>query len=133
MAEIAKSGIPSVATVLPDAANKLTGLLAGEALGAGDACYINATDGRVYRSNGTAANAAAKVHGWAAMAAAINDGITLFNDVNIRYGAGLVPGTLYFVSGTVPGGIADVSTIGGSASVAFAVDATRIHAMLSRY
>ena len=133
MAEIAASATPSLASVEPPANNRITGLVAGAVLRAGDACYIAAADGKVYPSTGAAVAAAAKVHGWAAMAAAINDGITLFMDVNLRYGAGLTPGAAYFLSGTNPGGIADVASVGGTGIIAFAVDATRLRVLLSRY
>lgn len=133
MAEIAASATPSLASVEPPASNRITGLVAGAVLRAGDACYIAASDGKVYPSTGAAATAPAKVHGWAAMAAAIGDGITLFFEVNIRYGAGLTPGAAYFLSGTNAGGIADAASTGGTGIIAFAVDATRLHVMLSRY
>lgn len=133
MAEIAKSGTPSLSSVLPNpSANKISGLLAGEAIAVGDACYIK-SDGKVWRSTGAAANAAAKVDGWALVAAAANEAVTLVFDVNIRYGATLTPGARYFLSGTVAGGIADAASTGGTAPIAFAIDATRIRALQSRY
>ena len=49
MAEIAKSGTPSLGSVLPPQNQQIAGLKAGEALAAGDACRINAADGLVYR------------------------------------------------------------------------------------
>ena len=59
MAEISKAGTPSLSTVLPDAANRIAGdIFAGENLGACDACYISASDGKVYRSNGASVAAA---------------------------------------------------------------------------
>jgi hypothetical protein len=122
-----------MASVIPPQNNQTAGLLAGEALGAGDACYIRASDGRVMRSTGAAANAAAKVRGWAAEACASGEAITLFFDVVFRYGAALTPGADYFVSGTVAGGIADAASTGGTAPVAYAVDATRIAVLRSRY
>lgn len=134
MAEIAKSGTPSLSSVLPNpSANKITGLLAGEDIAAGDACYIKAADGRAWRSTGAAANAAAKVRGWAGIAAKAGEAVTLVFDVNINYGSGLTPGADYFLSGTVAGGIADAASTGGTAPVAFAVDATRIRVLQSRY
>lgn len=132
MADIAKSGTPSLCSVLPNpSANKITGLLAGEAIAAGDACYIK-SDGKIWRSIGTAANAAAKVDGFAPIAAAVNDALTLVFDVNMNYGAGLTPGARYFV-GAAAGALADAATTGGTAPVAFAIDATRIRVFQSRY
>lgn len=126
MAEIAKSGTPSLASVLPPQNNNIAGLLAGEALAAGDACRINAADGRVYRSSGAAATANANVHGYAAEACNAGEGVTLLFGVTMRYAAGLTPGASYFLSGTVLGGIADAASTGGTAPLGFAVDATRV-------
>lgn len=131
MATLVKSGTPSLASALPDASQKITGLLAGEAIAVGDVCYIAAA-GTIFRSNGTAATAPAKCDGMAVVAAAIGEAVTLIHDVNVRYGATLTPGARYYVSAT-PGALDDAATTGGTAPVAFAIDATRIHVMLSRY
>lgn len=131
MAMVAKSGTPSLASVLPPQNCQIAGLLAGEALAAYDACYIK-SDGKVWKSTGTAANAAAKVDGWAAEACAVGEAVTLFFDVTARYGAGLTPGARYYLSGTA-GLIEDAATTGGTAPVAFAIDATRVRLQLSRY
>lgn len=131
MATIAKSGTPSLASVLPGQNDQIAGLLAGEAIAAYDACYVK-TDGKVWRSTGTAANAAAKVDGWAAEACNTGEAVTLFMDVNVRYGAGLTPGARYYLSATA-GAIDDAATTGGTAPVAFAIDATRIRVLQSRY
>lgn len=126
MAEIAKSGTPSLASVLPPQNNQIAGLLAGEAIAAGDACRVNASDGRVYRSSGAAATTAANVHGYAAEAAATGEAVTLFFNVTYRYGAGLTPGATYFLSGATAGGLADAASTGGTVPLGFAVDATRV-------
>jgi hypothetical protein len=131
LATLVKSGTPSLASALPDASQKITGLLAGEAIAVGDVCYIAAA-GTIFRSNGTAATAPAKCDGMAVVAAAIGEAVTLIHDVNVRYGATLTPGARYYVSAT-PGALDDAATTGGTAPVAFAIDATRIHVMLSRY
>lgn len=131
MATIAKTGQPSMCSVLPPQSQQTAGLKAGEAIAAGDACYIK-SDGKIWKSNGTAANAAAKVHGWAAEAAAVGEAVTLFFDVELHYGVGLTPGTAYFLSATA-GAIDDAATIGGTAPIAYAIDATRIAVMRSRY
>jgi hypothetical protein len=132
VADIAKSGTPSLATVGPDpGACKLPTLLAGEAIAAGDACYIK-SDGLVWRSIGTAVNAAAKVNGFAVTKANAGEPITLMYHVVLNYGSGLTPGAMYFLSATV-GAIADAASTGGTAPIAFAIDATRIFVMQSRY
>lgn len=133
MAEIAKSGIPSLYTLGPDpGACKHPPLLAGEAIAAGDCCYVK-SDGLVWRSNGVAVAAAAKVRGVAVTKANAGEPITLMYHVVMQYGAGLTPGADYFLSGTVVGGLADVASIGGTGPVGFAIDATRIFLRQSAY
>lgn len=132
MAEITKVS-PSLSTRTPCAAHQVgSGLKAGEALGAGDACYIK-SDGLVWRSTGAAANAAAAVDGFAAEAAAVGEAVTLFTDVTMRYASGLTPGAKLFLSGTVAGGLADAASTGGTGQVARVIDATRIRVNSSRY
>ncbi len=133
MAEIAKTGIPSLASQTPPANNKVTGLLAGEDIAAGDACRIDPVAGRVFRSSGAAAGANAKVRGYAQIAAKSGEAVSLYFGITMRYGAGLAPGADVFLSGTVPGGLADAASIGGTAPIGFVVDATRIHLGRSNY
>lgn len=122
---------PSLATYLPPASCQIAGLLTGEDIAAGDACYIK-SDGKVWKTNGTSANAAAKVDGFAAEAAVTGEAVTLFFDVTFKYGSGLTPGARYYASATA--GLLDTAaTTGGTAPVAFAVDATRIRVFQSRY
>ncbi|MCA1589170.1 MAG: hypothetical protein LC730_06210 [Acidobacteria bacterium] len=131
MAVIAKSGTPSLCSVLPGQDKTIVGLLAGEAIAAGDACYIK-SDGKVWKSDGTSANAAAKVDGFACVAAAVGEAVTLAFDVNFRYGAGMTPGARIFLF-TTAGTIGDAATTGGTAPIGFVVDATRIRVWQSRY
>jgi hypothetical protein len=132
MAEISKSGTPSLAS-LTTQVESISGLVAGEALGAFDACYIKDTDGKVYKSTGAAANPAAKVRGFAAQAVAAGEPITLYTNPRVRYGASLTPGAQYFLSGTTAGGIADAASTGGTGQIGFAVDAVRIQFNPSYY
>ena len=128
MAEIAKSGTPSLATAIPPQ-NEQIPCLAGEAIAAGDACYISTAAGTqpvAMRASGAAANAAANVRGIAADAAQSGEAVTLYRNVRFGYGAGLTPGTNYFLSGTVAGGLADAASTGGTVAIGFAVDSTRI-------
>jgi hypothetical protein len=125
MAEISKSGRPSLATLQPGYEHQINGLVAGEALAEGDFVYIK-NDGKVYKATGAAANAAARARGVVLQAAAAGDGVTVLNGVVVRYGAGLTPGAQYFLSGTVAGGLADAASTGGTAEIAYAVDDTRI-------
>lgn len=132
MALITKSGTPSLATALPCAASQVgSGLLAGEAIAAGDACYIKGSDGKVWRSNGTADNEAAHCDGFAAKAAAVGEAVTLYTDVEFHYGAGLTPGVAYYVGATA-GRLDSAATTGGRTPVAFAVTATRIRVKADR-
>lgn len=134
MAEITRMTGPSLSSLLPDSSQKISGLVAGEDLAMGDAAYIKGADGKVWKSTGAAANAAAKVDGWVLVNASAGEACTLVHDMNIQYSNSLLtPGARYYLSGTVPGGIADAASTGGTAPVAFAVDTKRIHCMLSRY
>lgn len=126
MAEIAKTGIPSYSSITPPQSDTIVGLLAGEVIGYGDACYVKASDGRVYLATGGAATAAAKARGFSFVAASIGDAVTLVTNGNFRYAAALTPGADYFLSGTVAGGLADAASAGGTKPIAYALDATRI-------
>lgn len=133
MAAIAKSGTPSLASTLPPQSQQIAGnIRAGEALGAGDACYIAST-GLVMKSTGAAANAAAKVRGYAAEACALGEAVTLYFDVNFNYASGATPGIDVYLSGTTAGGLDTVASTGGTAPIGYTVDATRIHLFASRY
>lgn len=141
MAAVAKSGIVSLASKLPpEQARFGSGLICGEDIVAGDACYVRAADGLVMRSIGTTLNTqAAKVHGFALIDAHVaqNDAVTLIRDVDLRYGAGFLAGGLVgtnlFVSGTVAGGLDTVASAGGTGPVAVVVDDTRIRCQYSNY
>lgn len=132
MAAVAKSGTPSLASVLPPQSSQIAGLLAGEAIAAGDACYIK-SDGKVWLSTGAAANAAAKVRGFAAEACAVGEAVTLFFHVVFRYGAGLTPGADLFLSGATAGALADTASTGGTAPIGYVIDATRVRLWPSGY
>jgi hypothetical protein len=130
MATIAKSGTPSLASVLPPQNCQFRGE-AGAAIAAGDLCYIAST-GKILPSNGTAANAAAKVDGIAAAAAASGEAVTIYRNVTFRYGSGMTPGARVYAQ-TTAGLASDAATTGGSAPVGFVVDATRIYIHGSYY
>lgn len=125
MSALSKSGTPSLSTSLPCNGHKTPGgLVAGEAIAAGDACYIK-SDGKAWLAIGTSA-AAATVAGFAAVAAAVGEGVTLLRDVMMHYGASMTPGTPYYVSGSVAGGLDTVASTYGVVPVARAFDATRL-------
>src|SRR4051812_12815459 len=127
MADIAKSGTPSLASMLPCPAHQIAegSTVAGEAIAAGDVCYVKAADALVYRCTGAAANEAARAWGIAARAANIGEPVTLHTNVAYHYGAGLTIGTPLFVSATA-GALADAASTGGTTKVAHVVSATRI-------
>jgi hypothetical protein len=132
MATLSKSGVPSLATINPGVEHQPgKGLLAGEAIAAGDLCYIK-NDGKIWRSIGTSANAAAKCVGIAAKAADSGQPITIFRGVSFNYGASLTPGASLYVSGTA-GAIDDAATTGGTAPVGVVEDATKIFIHGSAY
>lgn len=124
MANLTKGTNLSLASVLPSSTSRISGLTAGEALAKGDACYIK-SDGLVWRSNGTSANAAARFKGLAATACAVGEGVTLLSNCAFDYGSSLTPGADYYVSATA-GALSDSSTTGGTTPVAFALTATKI-------
>ena len=133
MAAITKSGTPSLSTRNPCPGHYVgSDKLTGEAISAGDPCYIKASDSKVYRSIGTTADAAAKVDGWAAGAAASGEAVTLLTDVEFHWGSGLTPGARYYLSLTA-GTLSDAATAGGTGAVAKAIDATRIRVWASTY
>ena len=126
MAAITKSVNISMDTNSGMRAGTISGKVAGEAIAKGDACYIKGSDGKIYRSIGTAANEAAMVHGLAADAAAANEAVTLYGAPSIwEYSTGLTPGTAVFL-GLVAGGLDTAAQIGHPAPVGHVVDAQRI-------
>lgn len=132
MAAVAKSGLPSVATTVYCPAHEIPDLVAGEALAAGDACYIK-SDGKAWKSTGAAANAAAKVDGYAPTAVAAGRHVTLLEGLDWHYGSGLTPGTHYFLSGTTAGGLDTAASTGGTAPIAVAMNTTVIRLFRSTY
>lgn len=130
MAEITRVGIPSVLSALTLVGNRLSGSQAGEDIAAGDACYVD-SEGRAYRSIGAAVGAQADVRGFAATAASSGEAFTLVFDVVMGYGAGLPRDGELYLSGAIPGGLADAPSPGSTRTIALVVDATRIHVFQS--
>jgi hypothetical protein len=131
MAEVTKTGVPSLSTPYPSPEHRLT-IIAGEAIAAGDACYIR-NDGLAMKATGAAAAPAAKVFGFALGAADLNGPVTIAHGVNIGYGPKVAgtpvnEGTELFLSGTVAGGLADAASTGGTVPIAVVIDDSRIFA-----
>lgn len=126
MASISKVTPVSIATPAPDVEHSLSGLYAGEAIAAGDACYIKSADGKVYRSNGTTASDPSNVvDGYAAGDCPAGEPLSLYYGIRFRYGAGLTPGTFVYLD-TNAGGLNTAATTGGTIIIGRVIDATRI-------
>lgn len=124
MAVITRASV-SLDTSTGQFASQIPDLVAGEALVIGDAVYVK-SDGKLWKSNGTAATAPAGFVGIVARAAAAGDAVTAFGvGTRFRYAAGMTPGAPLFVSGTA-GALADAATTGGPNPVARAITATDI-------
>jgi len=126
MADLVKVAQASLDASTGMYAGQTPDLVAGEALGAVVPCYIKAADGKVYQSNGTAANEAAKFDGMTARAVSIGQAVTLFTaPARFRYGTGLTIGADLFISATA-GKLADAATIGGVRAIARVINSTDI-------
>lgn len=126
MALLAKDSAASVDASSAMYAPQIAGLVAGEAIDACAPCYVAAADGKVYMSNGTAANAAAKVDGFSAQSAAAGQGVTLLGPgLRMRYGSGLTIAALYYL-GTTKGRLDTATTTGGTVALAKAISATDV-------
>jgi hypothetical protein len=101
-------------------------LYAGEALLAVAPCYIKAADGKVYMSNGTAANEAASFDGFTPRAYAAGEAVTLLGiGAQFGYSSGLTPGARYYIGATA-GRLDTAATTGDAVGVAKAINATDI-------
>lgn len=132
MAAFAKpTNKPSVSTVLIPYNAKISGLYAGEDLDWMDPCYIK-SDGKAWKSNGTNADAAAKVRGYAAMPAAAGLAVTLVFGIVVGWDNSASPGTDLYLSAT-GGALQTTASTGGTAPIGFTIDATRVFLFQSKY
>lgn len=99
-------------------------LIAGEALDALAPCYIKASDGLVYMSNGTSANEAASIDGFTAKARAAGQTVTLHGEGTVAYysDGALTPGDRFYIGATA-GRLDDAATTGDAVGVAKAINA----------
>lgn len=118
---------PSLSSPLPCGGHSISGLVAGEALVAGDLVYIK-SDGKVWKANGTAATAPALAVGMVSMISSVGEAATIWFGVCFNYAASLTPGARYYASATA-GALDDAATTGGTVPVAIAVDATQIYVL----
>jgi hypothetical protein len=112
MADIAKSGSPSMVTMLPGPSLQDTGI-AGEEIFAGDVCYRKASDGLIYRAGGGTNDERYKYAGIAPKGAKNNAPVTFFHGVRFRYGSGLTINVDVYMSPTNAGLLADVNAVNG--------------------
>lgn len=126
MALLPRAADASVDASTAQFAEQISGLVAGEDIDACAACYINATDGKVYMSDGSEDDAAAKVDGFSAIPAQAGQGVTLLGrGTRIRYGTGLTIGALYYL-GTTKGRLDTAATTGGKIALAKAITSNEI-------
>ena len=125
MALVTRSSDASMDVSTGQFAPQITGLYAGEALDAAAPCYIK-SDGKVWMSNGTAANAAAAVDGFTPRAVKSGEPCTIFGEgARFHYGSGLTPGaTLYL--GATAGRLDAAATTGDSTGIVKVVSTTDI-------
>ena len=126
MSLVTRSSSASLDTVTAMKAPQITGLYAGEDLDIAAPCYIKSSDGKVYMSNGTAANEAAEVIGFSARAVKSGDPVTVFGKgARFQYGSSLIPGDVYYV-GATKGRLDTAATTGDAVGVAQAITSTDI-------
>lgn len=125
MALVTRSSTASVDPVTAQLDKQLPDLYAGEDIDVAAPCYIK-SDGLVYMSNGTAANAAAACDGFAARTAKAGQPITLFGiQTRFQYGSGLTPGSKLYIGATA-GRLDTAPTTGDATGVAKVVNDTDI-------
>jgi hypothetical protein len=126
MALITKASDGSLDAASAMYAPQRSGLTAGEALDALAPCVIK-SDGLVYMSNGTAADASAGFDGFTPRAYASGDSnVTLFGiGTKMRYATGLTPGAKLYIGATA-GRLNDAATTGDAVGVAKVVTSTVI-------
>ena len=132
MALLTRSADASIDAVSASVSSQISGgpngqggaLIAGEALDAVAPCYIKASDGKVYMSNGTSANEAASIDGFTAKSRAAGQTVTLHGVGTVAYYAdgGLTPGDRFFIGATA-GRLDDGATTGDAVGVAKAINA----------
>lgn len=107
-------------------APQLTGFIAGENIDAGAPCYIKSSDNKVYMSNGTAANEAAKFFGISPESVNSGQAVTLFGmGARLRYGSGLTVGAKFYIAATA-GRLDTAATTGDAVGVAVVISPTDI-------
>lgn len=132
MALVTRGAQASMDTSTGMFAPQITGdLYAGEDLDVAAPCYIKASDGKVYMSDGTAANEAAKFDGFAPRACKLGEPVTLFGvGSRFRYGTGLTIGQQLFVAAT-KGRLDTAATTGGLTAIARVINDSDIRVIVN--
>lgn len=126
MALVTRAAIASMDASTGMFAPQITGLIAGENIDIAAPCYIKTTDGKLYMSNGTAANEAAEIVGFAPRAAKSGEALTVFGKgARFHYGTGLTPGDKFYIGATA-GRLDTAATTGDALGVAQVITATDI-------
>lgn len=127
MALVTRAADASIDASTAMLAPQIPDLIAGEALDVSAPCYIKGSDGKVYMSNGTAANEAAGFDGFTPRAVGVGQAVTLFGvGTRFRYAAsGLTPGAKLYIGATA-GRLDTAATTGDAVGVAKAISATDI-------
>lgn len=125
MAVVTKSSTASLDANSVDNSNRLSGLLAGEAIAAFDLVRVH-SDGLVMKCNATALNASAYVDGMAAGAADSGQPVTILKQgARIKYGSALTPAAILYAAATA-GALDTAATTGDATGVAKVISATDI-------
>lgn len=106
-------------------------LYAGEALLAVAPCYIKASDGKAYMSDGVADAEAGKFVGFTPKAYVIGEPVTLYGaGTRFRYGSAMTPGDIFYIKDgdayTSAGYLDDLPTLGDPNGTAIALTSTDI-------
>lgn len=126
MSLVTRSSEASVDPVSALYAPQIAALVAGEDLDAVAPCYIKNSDGKVYMSNGTAANEAAKCHGYTQRPVGAGRPLTLYGiGTRFHYGSSLSIGATLYIGATA-GRLDDAATTGDTVGVATVVSTTDI-------
>jgi hypothetical protein len=127
MAEVTRTGTPSLAGQRPAPEHRRAGLVAGEDVTAGDALYLKASDVKFYKATAAAANEAVRVKGLAAKTTKAGDPVVALRGCTMQYGPNVAgtptnPGAYLYLSATVAGGLADATAVNAPRPVAEVLD-----------
>ena len=128
MAALTKYQTPELCTPVPDFGDRLSGYLkAGADLNPGDVVYIDATTGEALLSLASS-NAVASRFAAGIVPDTYYDGqdVTVYRRARFHYGDGMVPGTRFYISASVAGGLDTTAPYAGATPVAYAGNATVI-------